>query len=193
MATIAFIVGPSGVGKTTTCSAATRELPEWLTVDLDELAGTFAHRTGLIPRPDYHELNRILGNAQKYLDIGLKALDALGAQDKEHCLAVDVGAGFQVAAGAIELHKRHPTITITADPSVAYKRIKEARNDRRTLQGYIQEEFNDRRAKVYNASHHRIDTSGRTIEEAVAELAAILKHIGCGGVTEQPADPGNGV
>jgi shikimate kinase len=163
---IVLIVGPSGVGKTTASQAIRPEFPELTFDDLDDLAARWAHSKGLIDRADVHLLNRTIGNADSFLLRGLEAISDLAERNKDRSIVIDVGAGFQVSS-----------ITIIAAPEVAYKRIREQRNDSRTLQGYINEEFNRHRTSVYDASQHRIDTTNLTIEQTTQQLADFLRQL----------------
>jgi shikimate kinase len=172
-----FIVGPSGVGKTTASQAVRPEFPEMVFDDLDDLAARWAHSKGLIDRADVQLLNRTLGNADSFLLRGLEALSDVAERNKDRSMVIDVGAGFQDAKGATNLHERHSCVTITATPEVAYKRIREKRNDSRTLQGYMNQEFNQHRISVYDASQHRIDTTSLTIEQTTRRLADLLRQL----------------
>ena len=115
---IVLIVGPSGVGKTTASQAVKPELPSCVFESLDDLAAGWAYGTRILPQADVHLLYRML-KAEKFLEAGLHAIADLATRNENRPLVIDVGAGFQVAAGARELHKRHPCITITAAPEVA--------------------------------------------------------------------------
>lgn len=174
---IVLIVGPSGVGKTTASQAVKSAFPELIFDDLDNLAARWAHGKGLIDQADVHLLRQTIGNDDLFLVRGLEAIDDLAERNTNLSVVIDVGAGFQVATPATLLYKRHPCITITAAPEVAYQRIREKRNDSRTLQGYIKEEFNQHRTSVYDASQHRIDTTNLTLEQTTQQLTDILRQI----------------
>ena len=64
---IVLIVGPSGVGKTTTSQAVKPKLPSWVFDELDDLAAGWAYGTRIIPRPDVHLLYRILSALRGFL------------------------------------------------------------------------------------------------------------------------------
>lgn len=175
--TIVLIVGPSGVGKSTACNAVKPEFTKLLFEDLDVLAGRWAHRNAISDSPDVHVLHRKLQDAARFLEIGLSAITELTARPDNRPIVIDVGAGFQEAAGAKKLYRLYPCITISAAPEVVYGRIRKARNDSRTLVEYIQGEFNQHRLNIYGASPHQIDTSSQTIEQTAEALGKVLRQL----------------
>jgi shikimate kinase len=174
---IVLIVGPSGVGKTAASQAVKPAFPELVFDDLDGLAARWAHSKGWIDQANVHLLRQTIGNDDLFLVRGLEAINDLAKRSLDRSIVIDVGAGFQVATPARYLCECHSCITITAAPEVAFKRIREERNDRRTLQEYINEEFNPHRTSVYDSSQHRIDTTNLTLEQTTQQLTDILRQI----------------
>ncbi len=174
---IVLIVGPSGVGKTTSYLAAQSQFPDVIFDNLDGLAARWAMQQGVIDRESVSLLNRIVNNAELFLSIGLLSIGKLQGESPGKHIVIDVGAGFQVARNAANLHRIFRIITITAEVEVAYRRILQARSDSRTLDDYRRDEFSSRRNDVYRSAHHTIDSSRQSQEQTANKLIDILRQI----------------
>lgn len=174
---IVLVVGPSGVGKTTCCKAAKSRFPSVIFRSLDGLVAAWGVENGLIAAPRIAMLSRRFANPELFLDIGLLAIGQLAGKYPGRHLVVDVGAGFQVATTAQHLHRLFRLIAITADPEVAYKRIKAERDDERTREQYLQYEYQPSRVAVYNSAQHAVDTSAQSVEQACEQFAGLLDEI----------------
>ncbi|MGV2337774.1 MAG UNVERIFIED_CONTAM: hypothetical protein LVR18_28055 [Planctomycetaceae bacterium] len=138
---IVLIVGPSGVGKTTSYLTAQSQFPDVIFDHLDGLAARWAMQKGIIDRESVTLLNRTVNDAELFLSIGLLAIGRLEGESPRKHIVIDMGAGFQVARTAAQLYRICRVITITADVKVAFNRILQARSDPRTLDQYRQQEF----------------------------------------------------
>jgi hypothetical protein len=174
---VVLIVGPSGVGKTITYKAVEPQFPDVIFCHLDGLAAQWAFQHRIIDRECVRLLDRTINNSALFLSIGLFAIGKLSGENPCKHLVIDVGAGFQVAPTAAHLHRLFPVIAITAAPEVAYKRIKDARNDARTLDQYRQQEFSNNRVAVYNSAQYSVDSSNQSKEETCEEVLSVLGRL----------------
>lgn len=174
---IVLIVGPSGVGKTKTCKEAGLNFPNVVLQDLDGMAAQWAVDNNMIDHTSITLLDRILSDPERLLSIGIKAIEILARENPNKHLVIDVGAGFQVATSAAQLHSEFIVVALTATPEAAYRRIVEARNDDRTFDQYRNQEYADKRIAVYKSAHHTIDTSSQSQQQTLNEFIALLVRI----------------
>jgi shikimate kinase len=165
---IILLVGPAGVGKTSACRTIEHEFPDCLFRDLDELAPTWAVAAGIPTECHVQRLREYLKDDDLFLAIGLAALADVAARNPNKHLVIDVGAGFQDANYAENLHRAYPVIAITAEPQVVYRRLCGSRGDPRTLQDYADREFAPGRRRLYANCRFQIDTSRLTTAEQTA-------------------------
>jgi shikimate kinase len=174
---IVLIVGPSGVGKTSTCQAAEAHFPGVIFQPLDGLAARWALQKGIIDRESVTLLNRTLHDAEKFLSIGLLATGKLKGENPGKHLVIDVGAGFQVSPVAAKLHRLFQIIAITAEARVAFSRIQHNRNDQRSFEQYHRDEFSANRVAVYRSAHHTIESSKQSPAKTALQLIDILESL----------------
>lgn len=174
---IVLIVGPSGVGKTTSYQIAQSQFPDVIFDHLDGLAARWAMHQGIIDRECVSLLNRTVNDAELFLSIGLLSIGKLEGESPGKHIVIDVGAGFQVARNAANLHRIFRIITITAEVEVAYRRVLQARSDSRTLDQYRQQEFAPSRVAVYRSAHHTIDSSRQSEAETAEKLIETLRAV----------------
>jgi shikimate kinase len=174
---IVLIVGPSGVGKTTSHHAAESHFADVVFQPLDGLAARWAVQQGIIDRESVTLLNRTVRNPELFLSIGLLSIGKLAGEQAGKHVVIDMGAGFQVAPTAARLRRIFRIITINAEAEVAYDRICRARNDSRTLDQYRRDEFAENRLAVYRSAHYEIDSSRQTEGETAAQLISTLHEI----------------
>ena len=174
---IVLIVGPSGVGKTSTYQAAESHFPGVVFNHLDGLAARWALQKRIIDRESVTLLNRTVNDADVFLSIGLLATGKLEGENPGKHLVIDVGAGFQVSLAAAKLHRVFQIIAITAEAKVAFSRIQHGRNDQRSFEQYHRDEFSANRVAVYRSAHHTIDSSTQSPTETALQLIDILKSL----------------
>ena len=170
---IVLVVGPSGVGKSSTCELAARHFPQVVFRDLDGLAARCGFEMGIIQEVRASLLFGKIG-PERYLEVGLQSINKLAAEFSNQHLVIDVGAGFQVAPSAIKLHLQYPIIAITASLRAAHQRIVLNRGDKRSMDHYKQFEFSPHRIAVYDSARHKIDTTSATPEQTRVEFMRIL-------------------
>lgn len=175
---IILIVGPSGIGKSTTLRQLEPMLPEIVFLDLDKITAEWAVETGIVATASISHLNRTIRDPEKFFALGFQALKAHTNGNPGKHVVVDVGAGFQVAKSARRLHLQFKTISIIAAPDVAYARIKDRENSResRSLELYHQDEFNPQRKQVYDEAHAKVETDGQSPGETAILVATILRE-----------------
>lgn len=155
---IVLIVGPSGVGKSSAIELVKRQFEHMIFHSLDDLAASFGAEEGLIDAACVQKLRRHFGNDDRFLQYGLKAIGALATKNPDKRIVIDVGAGFQVARAASNLHCTYRVIAISSTPEEAYRRICAGRCEKRTMEQYVADEFNRNRKNVYESAHETIDT-----------------------------------
>ncbi len=174
---IILIVGPSGIGKSSVIQAIEPQFPRFAFEALDRIAASYAQAMGLIPVSDVQILRSILNDDERFFGVGVASIRNFVESNPGATIVIDVGAGFQVARQARDLSQFFHVLAITAEPSVAHARIVAGRNDPRSLDRYIRDEFNADRIAVYESAQHRVDTGGQSLEETVAEVASIIRSL----------------
>ena len=174
---IILIVGPSGVGKSSAIELVKRQFEHMIFHGLDDLAASFGAGERLIDTACVQKLRRHFQNDDRFLEYGLKAIGALAVKHPDKRIIIDVGAGFQVAKAASDLHRTYLVIAISSIPQEAYRRICARPGEKRTMQQYVVAEFNASRRRVYESAHETIDTSQKTKDVVAAELAEVLRRI----------------
>lgn len=174
---IILIVGPSGVGKTSACKSIEKLFPNCVAQHLDELSSNWAVELGWLKDASVGKLRSHINDDQLFLAFGLESIGMLASRNPSKHLVVDVGAGFQDARSAENLHRIHNVITIIADSQIAYSRIRNRSGERRSLDEYKNQEFTEHRQKVYSQPGHSIDNSSLTEQETADELKKILQEL----------------
>jgi thymidylate kinase len=174
---IILIVGPSGVGKTSAFRLIQSWFPACTYRHLDGLASDWAVELGWLDEASVSKLRGKINDDQLFLAFGLEAVGTLAGREPERHLVIDVGAGFQDARSAEYLPRVHDVIAITADPYIAYQRIRKRRGERRSFEQYAAQEFSARRIKVYAGAHRTIDSSTLALEETADRLAKVVLEL----------------
>jgi len=171
---IILIVGPSGVGKTSAYESIQERFPNCVTRHLDGLASDWAVELGRLANASVNLLRSHLNDDQLFLAFGLESVGMLASRHPDRHLVIDVGAGFQDARSAENLHRIHDVVSITADPQVVYRRICSRPSEKRSFEAYKAQEFNEHRVRVYSQGQHLIDTTLLTPQATAERLASIL-------------------
>jgi hypothetical protein len=180
---IILIVGPSGVGKTSAYQSIEGKFSNCVAQHLDGLASDWAVELGWLLDPNVdllrNHINKGNNDDQLFLAFGLESIGMLASRHPEKHLIIDVGAGFQDARSAENLHRIHDVISITAEPSIAYSRICKRPNEKRSFKDYKAQEFSEHRIKVYKQAQYSIDTTSRSPQDTAVELANRLQLLVC--------------
>ena len=174
---VILIVGPSGVGKTSAYQAIQERFPNCVARHLDGLASDWAVELGWFPVASVSLLRSHINDDQLFLAFGLESIGMLASRNPQMHLVIDVGAGFQDARSAENLHRIHDVISITADPLVVYRRICNHRGEKRSFEDYKAQEFSERRIKVYSQTRHLIDTSSLSLRDTADRLTSIIQKL----------------
>lgn len=173
---IILLVGPSGIGKTTSYRAVAEQLPQCVFDHLDGLASRRALRLGLIERESVSLLRDHIGDDELFLGFGLEAVAEFELLNTGRHVVVDVGAGFLDAQCAVNLRQIHKVVALTATPEVAYRRFVRLRHARDQGE-YCRTEFSEHRGRVYSSADLMIDSTLLTKEETASRLAMGLKKL----------------
>ncbi|MFX0543676.1 shikimate kinase [Roseovarius sp. S4756] len=175
---IVFVVGPSGVGKSTIVRTFFKTAGlRFKYTSLDNIAAQYGQRRGLIETARAQDLLKTLG-AEAFFLAGMSALfQQVGASNPKRIHVVDVGAGFQNALSMKYMSALHPMIYIHASYKVAYERFFEHRNQGRTFEMHIEHEFSPTRNAIYRSASSRIETDTLSVEDAAAQFGSIIRKL----------------
>lgn len=174
---IVLLVGPSGIGKSSTVESLRAEFPDVIFEAMDSLAPKWAAMVSLIRHRDLQRLRRDANDDDLFLSIGIGAIGCLAAENPDKHLVIDVGAGFQCAKSASNLHRLFKVLCLTASPQIVHGRIIKQRSDPRSFETYLKHEFNCDRKKVYDSAHFTVDTSLQTQEETTEVVSDWLRAL----------------
>jgi shikimate kinase len=174
---VILIVGPSGVGKSLVCNALKSEFDECLFFHLDGLAAKWAYRMNWIAKESVGALRELIKDDELFLGVGLQAIGFAVCCNRNMSLAIDVGAGFQCARSAQQMHKLFPVICLNGSPESVFERIRKSGrpgSDVRRFDEYQRTEFNSERKKVYASANVTIDTTCMTSDEVILKTRDAL-------------------
>ncbi|GAB5445117.1 MAG: hypothetical protein Fues2KO_54660 [Fuerstiella sp.] len=174
---IILLLGPSGVGKTTSYELIADEVPQCECRHLDGLASRWGVAQGWLKKESVGLLRSHIDDNQLFLAFGLEAIGAFAADHHDRHCVIDVGAGFQDARSAKYLSRIHRTIALTGDAHAIYQRKLDHRGEDRSFEEYFAVEFSEHRRSVYNACQHTIDTTHQSKDETADQLKATLQQI----------------
>jgi shikimate kinase len=166
---IIFLIGPSGVGKTTLGEFAGETVAGCKFYDLDKLV---EERTG---KPASRLLPQI-GN-DEFLEKCKEAIRDLDCNDADKLCVVAIGAGALQSEKALNWLKHHETVAITAPATDVYKRGGR-RNENRTLESFKDTEYSSRRREIYSSANHVLPVDALPVEEAKKQFVKLLSSIG---------------
>lgn len=173
---IIFVIGPSGIGKSSVIKGITTKKIVHL-YELDKVVCNAAKEHGLIDSGSaYHVLTK-LGNNSFFI-LGMNNLFEIIGRNKDDYYIIDVGAAFQ----NINLFKYYASIynviCIDAKPKISHQRyISNRPKDPRDLFTHCSIEYSPTRIEIYNSAKHIIDTSSMTLDETKIAFDLILKDI----------------
>ncbi len=174
---IILLLGPSGVGKTSSYKLIAADLPECECCHLDGLASRWGIAQGWLEKESVGLLRSHISDDQLFLAFGLEAIGAFAVQnERRHCV-IDVGAGFQDARSAEHLHKIHQTIALTGDPLAIYQRKVQNRGEDRSFDAYSTTEYSQHRNAVYNSCSQIIDTTNQEKQETADALKSTIQNM----------------
>lgn len=157
-----YLVGPSGIGKSTLARMVRDSDSTWTVVDLDDLIKKYH---GISASVYYGRVGD-----DGFLEACQKALIRYLLSEAGQNFLVIVGAGALQSKNALGWLSGETVIAIIADHKEAHKRIRDARADQRTLAQYVAVEFSVYRQKIYQTARFTIDTSRKDTDESVAKL-----------------------
>lgn len=169
-----FLIGPSGIGKTTLGKQVCRSLG-FVFCDLDELVAQHMRESAgtLLPKV----------GADGFLCCCRAALQDELQNHHDRQLIVAVGAGCLESERAPRWLSQETTIAITADADEAYDRIKRERSESRTREEYKSGKFFVGRRALYTRANKIVHTTNQTKEQSIAALVVHLGDITGGSVT----------
>jgi len=172
---VAFVIGPSGIGKSTILNLLPDLFRKEIQVlSLDTITLHEGKALGLVSSNSAYDLLKAIGKDAFFI-LGLTALfRRIGEHKSETPLVVDVGAAFQNLGLLSELSNFYPMICIDAENDAAFDRFKKFRSTSRSFEKYNSIEYSDVRKKVYSSAWKRLDTTNLDVRECATRLAELL-------------------
>lgn len=173
MSKVVLLLGPSGIGKTKLAKQVEAENTNWKCLDLDDLAKNFSN--GIYSAQFIHDKKNC--GPDMFLYICYCELKKTISLDSGSDYVVAVGSGCYDAEKVLEMLKEFKTVLITADYEEGWLRIKNGRDDGRSVEKYKEEEFSYIRSKIYESATAKLDTTGLTEALSTDKLSEILEKI----------------
>jgi shikimate kinase len=173
-----LVIGPSGVGKSAALRFAETSVSDCHFSSLDDLAqdrGRALKKIG--SKEEVNDLRSKLNDDDEFLRLGVEAVDELVAGVLRRHHVIDIGAGFMDAAAIADWFRQHTLIALLASPEVTHARIKQARDDKRTLEQYKAQEFSPARKALYGQAVYTINAECKSPEELGCRLTSLLLGI----------------
>jgi shikimate kinase len=166
-----LLIGPSGIGKSTAANIVSAKEEQVSVYDLDE---EIEVRIGGKRASDY--LPEV--GDRGFFDLSRRTIEEISAKEPNNTLIIVVGAGSINYEHAHEWYLKQNLISLTGDPQVIYERGGKEKVPDRTVDEYINTEFNDLRQNLYRNSKHIIDVTKYTPEQvADSILQEIAKYL----------------
>lgn len=157
---LVLLFGPSGIGKSTAIKFANERIQGVIFEPLDALTKQLGRELKFI-REDQgiRELQRAINNPDKFLELGIQAVNRLVANNPSQTVVIDVGAGFLDGSRISDWIANNISVVLCASSQVAYERIQTNRNDTRTFDEYREQEFAAHRERLYFQAQYKIDAT----------------------------------
>jgi GTPase SAR1 family protein len=179
---VIFIVGPSGVGKSTLvrkfmANSGAEFKPIWLDRVATEEALARGIVQGLDPATGTLSLLKKVGH-EGLVVIGIAGLfRRLRAATDGEIYLVDVGAGFQAVDLIARLSLLYPVIGITASEEAAFERFCKYRPINLSFDGYTRTQYTRINRDVYASATHLIDTTDLSLDETAIRFESVVREI----------------
>jgi shikimate kinase len=165
-----FLIGPSGVGKTTLTTELIKRLEKVQVAELDME----------VKRKYPKEYCSASEDWERFWDCSISCIQDLQAQTgADSYLVVDVGAGSLQSVRAKDFFGHQNTVHVSDTPENTFRKIQSRPQNAwlgRSLEDFKAVEYSPNRQAIYSISRYCIDLSVCSIEEAAAELINILKN-----------------
>ena len=160
-----FVIGPSGVGKTSLIAALREARPNLSVLDLDEAV-----------RQVDEDLYRHAGDRwPEFWEVCQRRITEQEVRGREEVI-VDVGAGCCDANACREfLDSRDTVVLIRDDPENVFQRVRDRAGgfwSTRTLDQFRKAEFSTGRLAVYSCADLTVDVDGLSLSDARAKFVA---------------------
>ncbi|KJV49975.1 hypothetical protein VH86_02080 [Pantoea sp. BL1] len=173
---VVFVIGPSGVGKSSIIKNI--NLDEVVNIyELDDVVYQAARKYNLVDSGGAYRVMQELGT-QAFFILGMNYLfEIIGTKPTERHI-IDVGAAFQNVSLLEKYSNIYNVICIDAKPKVSHERyIINRPKDPRDFFTHCSIEYSPIRIEIYNSATFTIDTSFDGIDKTINKFNEILKRI----------------
>jgi shikimate kinase len=172
MNNILLLVGPSGVGK----SSSIREIPfcdALLIHKLDDMLKEYNEE------PSISKYFDRIGN-KAFFEKSIEAIERLSKESHAKQILIDVGAGSIDWEGCTDIYLNYRIVSLTGDKEILYNRIKtraleNGSTENRTLEQYVKSEFMPHKMTLYEKATFNIDTTKLSKGDIAKKIIEILK------------------
>jgi hypothetical protein len=173
-----LVIGPSGVGKSSSLKIAEAAVPGCVFTSLDDLARDRGRSLGLIGSDEgVNALRQKLRNDNQFLSVAIEAANEFASNAPGRHPVIDVGAGFMDASTVVDWFRQHTLIALLAPAEIVHARMRKARDDSRTLGQYKAQEFSTVRQGLYRQAIYTINADCASAEQLGCRLASLLLGI----------------
>ena len=168
-----FLIGPSGVGKTTIAKELMNHLMDWEIINIDEEVEK------ITPPIYFSSSNSLELFFEAFFGVAVSLINELEKSSSRH-LVFDVGAGCLQSKNSLHFFQSRNTVLIYDSPENTLRKIQSRPGNcwlNNTVVSFEAVEYSLSRHMLYESSCYRIDVGKCSLKEAVNNLLSYLKMI----------------